>query len=894
MTELKTSENPWLDESFNKNTVLSEALGFNIEDIVERLGIGSGDPISDFLRGNTFLKLSDTPEDYGQVDQFARTDGMGEITWDWPYWVKTGSTISYTKGKVGVKTPRPIADLDVRGSLASRDLTEGSVPFIKANSIFTDANDKFYWHDASKQLNVGDYDISVLDDFEDDFADGSIGASWTTHNTDANRTIVEAGTTLTITTAASTDGRWTTNINEAPKLYQPAPSPPFEFIAKLTAYNMPTNNVAYGIFIGHYDADNQNQKNAYKFVKQRAGDGSKYITVNRLHSQGGSESGSENYSAMDEDAILWFKITVDISKDVRFYVSDDAGESYHQMEKDGNPYAWSGFFELDMEIGFFLEGDVGTETVATFSGTTIEQVASDSIIAESFKLTDTNQSDLLIIRWDEGDTVGRILNLKVEGGDRTLDLYENFKVGNGQDVIITAIGQANTFTMNESFIIGDGNSGTLTYSASGKTLIVEDDAIVNQDLTTDADVTFGALTLDGNLIIPDAGTIGSVTTPGAITISSDGGITMSADLQVTSACDAAAFRDISDVSYYLDPASTGIAMSLAGHFRVDNNKEFRTKDSGGTDRTIFYVDDSDNCNVGWSGAGPVRFIGGGSYAEMMRLDVTDNIGINQATFGTNMVSGVAMGTGTPPNDSPADCFQMYSADVGGVADEAGVHFRDELGLLTILGGGGAVLDKTSGKGIRIDTAAPTFGWRDLLGDIFVKTVGANDPDYNDYASTGIHRYQFKNTAVTEAFNDFHISHDYVPGTEVHIHIHWSQTAIDTGGAEGVPGVAKWYFDANYSKGHDRGAFPAGVTTVSVTQTASGTIRKHLIAEVQLSTSGQIGGQDLEPDGILTVRTYRDSSDEADTLDERPWVHHVDVHYQSTNIATKQKAPDFYV
>jgi hypothetical protein len=207
--------------------------------------------------------------------------------------------------------------------------------------------------------------------------------------------------------------------------------------------------------------------------------------------------------------------------------------------------------------------------------------------------------------------------------------------------------------------------------------------------------------------------------------------------------------------------------------------------------------------------------------------------------------------------------------------------------------GNLVLLKTSGKGIRIDLTTPTFGWRDLLGDVSIKTTGANDPDYNNYAALGIYRYQFKNNIVTEIFNDYHMPHDFVPGTEVFVHIHWSQTTVDTGGLAAAPGNAKWYFDANYSKGHDRGAFPAGVTTVSAVQTASGTIRKHMLAEVQLSTGGQIGGQDLEPDGVVTVRTYRDASDGADTLDQRPWVHHVDIHYQTTNIGTKQKAPDFY-
>ena len=53
--------------------------------------------------------------------------------------------------------------------------------------------------------------------------------------------------------------------------------------------------------------------------------------------------------------------------------------------------------------------------------------------------------------------------------------------------------------MNESLTIGDGNSGTITYSAGSKTLTVEDSATVDQDLTKDADVQFASATLTGRL-----------------------------------------------------------------------------------------------------------------------------------------------------------------------------------------------------------------------------------------------------------------------------------------------------------------------------------------------------------------------------------------------------------
>src|SRR3989338_1998809 len=65
----------------------------------------------------------------------------------------------------------------------------------------------------------------------------------------------------------------------------------------------------------------------------------------------------------------------------------------------------------------------------------------------------------------------------------------------------------------------------------------------------------------------------------------------------------------------------------AGHILLDNNKELRQKDSSGTERTIVYLDSSNQLNVGSSASGAVRFIGGGSYTERMRIHTDGNVGI---------------------------------------------------------------------------------------------------------------------------------------------------------------------------------------------------------------------------------------------------------------------------
>ena len=224
-----------------------------------------------------------------------------------------------------------------------------------------------------------------------------------------------------------------------------------------------------------------------------------------------------------------------------------------------------------------------------------------------------------------------------------------------------------------------------------------------------------------------------------------------------------------------------------------------------------------------------------------------------------------------------------------------------------------ILPKTSGEGIKVDNTTPTFPWHDILGSISTRpTAGGGataTPDYVVYRGN-IYGWRFGTTApdnhLHEAFVEYHIPHDWLPGTagaglSAYIHVHWSQIVVDTGGGGAVPGVAKWYFDITYADGHGT---PGGAAdpfispiTVSVTQQGSTTQYGHMIAEVAFANDGGTGGlldyNTIQVDGLILVRIYRDPTDVADTLNQNTFVHFVDVHYQSTGIGTKQRAPNFY-
>ena len=195
---------------------------------------------------------------------------------------------------------------------------------------------------------------------------------------------------------------------------------------------------------------------------------------------------------------------------------------------------------------------------------------------------------------------------------------------------------------------------------------------------------------------------------------------------------------------------------------------------------------------------------------------------------------------------------------------------------------GLVLPNESGTGIKFDPDAPVFGWRDLTADIQVRGTGANDPAFNVYTGTTLRAYQFSATTMNEVFMVFHVPHDWLPGSSIFFHAHWSNAA-----ATPNTGNVKWSFDYSFAKGFGQEAFPA-IQTATVTAAGPAVRYRHNVSE---TTAVSIPL--MEVDGLILVRAYRDAAHASDTCTDAVFLHTVDIHYQSTNVATKNKAPNFY-
>jgi hypothetical protein len=204
-----------------------------------------------------------------------------------------------------------------------------------------------------------------------------------------------------------------------------------------------------------------------------------------------------------------------------------------------------------------------------------------------------------------------------------------------------------------------------------------------------------------------------------------------------------------------------------------------------------------------------------------------------------------------------------------------------------------VIDKASGSGIKVDTASPTYGWRDIEGIVIPDQGGANAPTLAAYIGGSCRRYFF--SAGDKVDCEFHIPHDYVPGTDLFLHYHWSHNGTGISGSQIVT------MAYTYSKGHNQ---TGNVYTAEKSIQLPNLFLNitdfprygHFITEGQITIAGgsatQIDNALIEVDGVLSVNlTQTTAATVTGGSPNEPCIFCIDLHYQSSNIGTKNKSPN---
>lgn len=240
----------------------------------------------------------------------------------------------------------------------------------------------------------------------------------------------------------------------------------------------------------------------------------------------------------------------------------------------------------------------------------------------------------------------------------------------------------------------------------------------------------------------------------------------------------------------------------------------------------------------------------------------------------------------PKGADAATANEVYVADGAG----SGTWQKAEEGSIASTGENqGRTLISDGSNGAAWDTLV----WKDLVGFPIARNSGGTAPQLSTFRGGQIQEYSFAANDVI-GFS-FHMPHDYAPGTDVYLHVHWSHNGT------AISGNMVWTYYASYAKGHNQANFPAEVTgpiTYATTNIATTPQYRHRIDEIQLSaaspSASQLDTDDLEVDGLILVQLV------ATTIPtitggspNEPFLLTVDIHYQANYIGTKNKAPNFY-
>lgn len=156
-------------------------------------------------------------------------------------------------------------------------------------------------------------------------------------------------------------------------------------------------------------------------------------------------------------------------------------------------------------------------------------------------------------------------------------------------------------------------------------------------------------------------------------------------------------------------------------------------------------------------------------------------------------------------------------------------------------------------------------WDDMRVSLTKASVGSATPSLAVFRSP-VQAWSFSKSALNEMFFDVQLPHNWVAGTDILPHIHWSP------GASTDTGVVRWELEYTWASLGE--AFPAATLLDPVDVAAAGVAYQH-----QLTKLGTCTGTGKKLSSVLMCRVARVGNATEDTFDAVAWGLSVDFHIQ---------------
>lgn len=161
-------------------------------------------------------------------------------------------------------------------------------------------------------------------------------------------------------------------------------------------------------------------------------------------------------------------------------------------------------------------------------------------------------------------------------------------------------------------------------------------------------------------------------------------------------------------------------------------------------------------------------------------------------------------------------------------------------------------------------------WNDIIIPVSNLRPGASAPVFAVFTN-GIYGLRFDAGVMDEVHGAFELLHDYVEGTDLHVHVHWSPTTNNNGNA---------VFSLEYTVANFGSTFPASAPLIGPPTPAGGIVNRHLIYSI-----GVIPGAGLKIGSMVAFRLYRPNGG-LDTFTGNAFVHSFGVHYQTDGLGSR--------